>query len=58
MKVQESIEAPGCGEINIKVIKDMQSTNTVDQMHLESKIWTSNLSFKQKYWFPSYLGPK
>ena len=39
MKVQESIEAPGCGEINIKVIKDMQSTNTVDQMHLESKIY-------------------
>ena len=38
MKVQMSIEAPGYSEINIKVIKDMQSTNKVDKMHLESKI--------------------
>ena len=38
MKVQRSFEAPGCSGINIKVIKDIQSTNTVDQMYLEFKI--------------------
>ena len=38
MKIQRSIEAPGYSEINIKVIKGMQSTSKVDQNHLEFKI--------------------
>ena len=38
MKVQRSIEGPGCSEIIIKVIREMESSNKVDQNHLESKI--------------------
>ena len=38
MKVQMSLEAPGWSKINKEVIKDIQSTNTGDQMHLKSKI--------------------
>ena len=38
MEIQRSIEAPEYSEINIKVIKDMQSPSKVDQSHLESKI--------------------
>ena len=38
MKVQRSIGAPGDSEINIKVIRDIQSTNRVDQNHLQSEI--------------------
>ena len=38
MNVQKSIETPGCSKINIKIIRDMQSTSKVDQSHLESKI--------------------
>ena len=38
MKVQRTIEVPGCSEFTIKVTRDMQSTNKVDQYHLETKI--------------------
>ena len=38
MKVQRSIEGPGCSEIIIKVIREMESSNKVDQNHLECKI--------------------
>ena len=57
-KVHGSIEAPGYDEININVTRDTQSTNKVDQNHLESKIWTLSRHFMQKYWFSSFLGPK
>ena len=38
MKVQRTSEVPSCSEITIKVTRDMQSTNKVDQYHLETKI--------------------
>ena len=38
INVKMSTEAPGCEQTDIKVIKSIQSTNTVGQMHLESKI--------------------
>ena len=38
MKGQRSSESPGCSEPTIKVIRDMQSNNKVDQNHLGTKI--------------------
>ena len=38
MEAQRSSEAPGCSEIDIEVISNMQSTNKAYHNHLESKI--------------------
>ena len=49
MKVQRSIEVPGYSEINMKVVRDIQSTNKVDQKDLQSEIQTWGRYFKQNY---------
>ena len=51
MKVQRSIKAPGCSKINIKVIRDMQSTSKVDKNSLEFKIITLWHNFNENLYF-------
>ena len=51
MEVQIYFFVPGYSEMNENVTRDMQSTNNVDQNHLESQIlprsphWTKNTDF-------------
>ena len=45
VKVHRSIEVPGCIEININAIRDVQSTSKRDENHLRHKTWTLSRQF-------------